>query len=463
MQLRLVGGVGKWASLVLTVGAACAAPTRKAVDFESAAPSSAQVSATQATQPEIGKVLAKGVGTTKEQALKDAYRDAVERAVGLYIDAETLVCNDAVIKDEILTHSNAYIETFEVVDESHENGLFKVRILATVKAREMSERIKCVLPVQMVSVGSALRAAHAQASSLEQRDNDGLALLDKALTGLDPIGSILDCTLVSREPYVSPTVAPNATTREVALLFKYEINYERYLNEVLPRLKVVLDQIAVGEPRDFVVSLTPCMQFDVTDALRNPLWSPSSVGRKLTEDSFRCGVVDVKVELADEKLGPGDGQKFENCKFRIVTKVNAAWTAAHVREYELTPALTARLRLWLTDGLDRMRRKGPQFNVLFLGGADEGLYVGYTSPRWRSGKWQPGVGYDLTTWCTFGVRKPRGKGSVTDAGVLAPWLWNPGFKKGVREAYHWSVFDLPTAILPEVKFIKVDGAIDFQE
>ena len=85
------------------------------------------------------------------------------------------------------------------------------------------------------------------------------------------------------------------------------------------------------------------------------------------------------------------------------------------------------------------------------------------TPRWRSGKWHPGVGYDLTTWCTFGVRKPRGKGSVTDAGVLTPWLWNPGFKKGVREAYHWTVFDLPTAILPEVKFIKVDGAIDFQE
>ena len=110
-----------------------------AEEFVSAS-SSAQVSATQVTQPEIGKVLVKGVGTTKEQALKDAYRDAVERAVGLYIDAETQVCNDAVIKDEILTHSNAYIETFEVVDESQERELFKVRILATVKAREKGVR-----------------------------------------------------------------------------------------------------------------------------------------------------------------------------------------------------------------------------------------------------------------------------------------------------------------------------------
>ena len=41
-----------------------------------------------AQDAEIVKVKGRGVGTDKAEALKDAYRDAVERAVGMYVDAE---------------------------------------------------------------------------------------------------------------------------------------------------------------------------------------------------------------------------------------------------------------------------------------------------------------------------------------------------------------------------------------
>ena len=40
-----------------------------------------------AQDAEIVKVKGRGVGADKTEALKDAYRDAVERAVGLYVDA----------------------------------------------------------------------------------------------------------------------------------------------------------------------------------------------------------------------------------------------------------------------------------------------------------------------------------------------------------------------------------------
>ena len=41
-----------------------------------------------AQDSEIVKVLGKGTGADKTEALKDAYRDAIERAVGMYVDAE---------------------------------------------------------------------------------------------------------------------------------------------------------------------------------------------------------------------------------------------------------------------------------------------------------------------------------------------------------------------------------------
>lgn len=62
---------------------------------------------------DLVQVKGKGTGETEEIALRDAYRDAVETAVGLYVDAEQMVKNDQLIKDEILTQSNAYIEDYK--------------------------------------------------------------------------------------------------------------------------------------------------------------------------------------------------------------------------------------------------------------------------------------------------------------------------------------------------------------
>ena len=47
-----------------------------------------------AQKSEIVKVMGRGVGADKAEALKDAYRDAVERAVGLYVDAEQMMKNE---------------------------------------------------------------------------------------------------------------------------------------------------------------------------------------------------------------------------------------------------------------------------------------------------------------------------------------------------------------------------------
>ncbi|MCR4664164.1 MAG: hypothetical protein K5660_02220 [Paludibacteraceae bacterium] len=68
------------------------------------------VASAQAT--EIVKVMGRGVGADKAEALKDAYRDAVERAVGLYVDAEQMMKNEELVKDQILTHSNVYIDKY---------------------------------------------------------------------------------------------------------------------------------------------------------------------------------------------------------------------------------------------------------------------------------------------------------------------------------------------------------------
>ena len=47
-----------------------------------------------AQESDIVTVKGKGVGVDETVALKDAYRDAVETAVGLYVDAEQMEKNE---------------------------------------------------------------------------------------------------------------------------------------------------------------------------------------------------------------------------------------------------------------------------------------------------------------------------------------------------------------------------------
>jgi hypothetical protein len=87
-------------------------------------------------------VTAEGVGLTAEDALKDAFRNAVRQAVGALIDAETLVQNDQVIKDQVLAYSNGMVKAYkEVGKPKREEGLYRVTIVAAVERLSLEEKI----------------------------------------------------------------------------------------------------------------------------------------------------------------------------------------------------------------------------------------------------------------------------------------------------------------------------------
>ena len=102
--------------------------------------------------------MGKGVGTTAEEALKDSFRDAVERAVGVFVDAEQQAENDELIRDKVLTQSNAYIENYNKVSERRlDNGLLEVRIVAKVKKGELTRKLRDTMPPKTFSLGDELK------------------------------------------------------------------------------------------------------------------------------------------------------------------------------------------------------------------------------------------------------------------------------------------------------------------
>ena len=134
------------------------------------------VASTQAA--EIVTVRAKGTGADRAEALKDAYRDAIERAVGMYVDAKQAMENEEMVEDKILTQSNAYIEKFDVIKEKKKpNGLVEIQIDAEVKKSALTKKLSDIMPKQTFALGDDAQNFHSKAVTKEKRDTDAAALL----------------------------------------------------------------------------------------------------------------------------------------------------------------------------------------------------------------------------------------------------------------------------------------------
>jgi hypothetical protein len=125
-------------------------------------------------------VFAEGVGTTKEEALKDAFRAAVRQVVGEVVDGETLVKNEELVKDQVLTYSDGFIPEHKVTSEKRDNGLFRVGIRAKVQRRGVIMKLKsaniAIKEVDGQSLGGLIE-------SRREAQQNALALLRHELEG----------------------------------------------------------------------------------------------------------------------------------------------------------------------------------------------------------------------------------------------------------------------------------------
>lgn len=132
--------------------------------------------AASAQDAETVTVLATGHGVDPAAAKKAAGRAAIEQVVGQLVDAETLVENDELVKDRILTHSAAFLEDVETVGEPAESdGLWTVKVRATVRKTQLSKK----LAAENVSRAEVKKGKlFAQAASRQQEAGDAAAMVE---------------------------------------------------------------------------------------------------------------------------------------------------------------------------------------------------------------------------------------------------------------------------------------------
>ncbi|HEY8668854.1 MAG TPA: hypothetical protein VIL86_19560 [Tepidisphaeraceae bacterium] len=98
----------------------------------------------QTTQSSVVSVVAAGIGKTGKDAEKDALSNAVRQAIGAFVSAETLVENDELVRDKILTLSDGFVEQYHVIGKprSTPEGLTGVVIKAQVRRGKLVETVR---------------------------------------------------------------------------------------------------------------------------------------------------------------------------------------------------------------------------------------------------------------------------------------------------------------------------------
>lgn len=178
-------------------------------------------------------VRADGIGDDPDAALREAFRRAVELAVGTMVDGSTLVQNEALI-EKILTHSAGFVKTYETLSETRARGMCRMEIRAVVLRQALAERL--------TSSNIALRSVDgnglfAEAVTKLSAERGAAGMIQEIL--VDYPANVLKGTIVS-----GPTIIAK-TESEVKLSYhvRIEVDQGRY-RKMLARLLPVLERAA---------------------------------------------------------------------------------------------------------------------------------------------------------------------------------------------------------------------------
>lgn len=201
--------------------------------------SAASDSSKQTTGKDSGlqEVIAEGAGASPSEALKDAFRNAVRQVVGTVVDAETLVSNDEIVNDKVLTYSDGFIKTYDKVEgsEKQAGGIHRVKIKAKVERRSVVAKLKAAnIAVKEVD-GKGLFAEAVTKLEAEEVSSE---LLAKALNGFP--ANVIKATVSGKPRLLDKDV--NRANVEIdvhisADLERYEV-LQKQLVEILRKVAV---------------------------------------------------------------------------------------------------------------------------------------------------------------------------------------------------------------------------------
>lgn len=183
---------------------------------------------------QIVEVVATGYGSTVREATKAALRSAVEAVVGTIIDATTLVENDKLIEDEILSYSAGMISSAKTIGEPKKSadGIYCVKVKASVKKGRLEEKLKAASAVNVTLDGADLFARMTAAK-------ENLADAEKMIETV--LAKHIDCVVAETVPGENgkSPIDLDPKTGEVIVNVRVRVDHQKYIqfvNEVVEKI-----------------------------------------------------------------------------------------------------------------------------------------------------------------------------------------------------------------------------------
>jgi hypothetical protein len=204
-----------------------------------------------------------GIGVDPAGAEKQAITDAVRQAVGALIDSNTLVQNEEVIRDRILSVSTGFVKEYKPTAPARkrDDGLYEITILATVATNEVAQKLK---ENNLISGEVAGQNLWAEASTKVMNAQDAVAMLEakfpeliKSCLTITPLDKDLNPSMTKdASGNLVPNTAPavfnkNSESGEATLCWAFEIGLDKkyYRESFLPLVNKCLESITESKPQ----------------------------------------------------------------------------------------------------------------------------------------------------------------------------------------------------------------------
>lgn len=300
----------------------------------------------------IREVIGKGYGATRQEALDAACRDAIEFAVGLFVDSETLVGTFEMKKDEILTQSNNYIAPngIEVMWEGPTSRGYCIQIKAKVKMQEVTNSLRGIAPVSTADA-SPLAGMLATATTKMSRDDRAAALLARELKDFDPIRQLYGIRLVDEPGTDNPILVtdekgnPKLDNGLYTVRYLYEIYplTDVYFDVFVPRFDQLLSQISVRKPRTIFMKAT-CEKWP--DGERKEFFLERTQKENFAGVMWQKNFYDLTYNSEVKREGMIPDREDEGVVLSIVTMMNPSLSAITAKDYFLAPKVVDAYGAW---------------------------------------------------------------------------------------------------------------------
>ena len=200
----------------------------------------------RAQETNLFTVEARGVGVTEEAALRDAFSQAVQQAAGAIVDSRTLMKNDEIVQEKILTASNAIIKKYEIVKPAKRNGsgLYEVKIRAVVEQNLL--RHKMIEHKIIVGEVAGAQNLWAEAVSQEKNQGDMLAMLENTLNNVD-LAKYMSFDILGKNGIQGSKaeLGIDVQNGQVTITFGLVCQFDdrRFQQEVMPHLRRIFDEL----------------------------------------------------------------------------------------------------------------------------------------------------------------------------------------------------------------------------